>query len=179
MSALLTASLTGDFASLDVFGKKAGSLGSDATMRGISRAIGNEAILQVQRGFSTATDPYGQAWAPKVIPDGNPPLTKTGKMRAGWRVVYAGADAAIIGNGVRWTVFQDGTGIYGPTGRPIVPKRGSVLSWKSAGKRFAFRSVRGAPARLMVPREGELPPTWNRAITVAAREYMRARMAGR
>lgn len=179
MSANISVSMTGDAGVLDVFGRRAGNLGSDASLRGMSRAIGGAALFEVQVGFSKGVDPYGNAWAPKVFADGNKPLTgKSGKLRAGWRLVYAGTDAAIIGNGVSYARFQSGTGVFGPTGRPIVPKRGSVLSWKSAGKRFAFRSVRGAPPRLMVPRPGDLPVTWNRSITAAAREYMRARLAG-
>jgi len=41
------------------------------------------------------------------------------------------------------------------------------------------RSPSSAPPRLMVPRKGEIPFTWNRAITAVAREYMRARLKER
>lgn len=167
-------------------------------MRGVSRAIGNEAVFLVQNGFNTGTDPYGQQWATKVFRDGNRPLTgPTGKLRDGWRLVYAGQDAAIIANAVPYARFQSGTGIYGPTGQPIVPKHGDALKLtigrgmllgrtraangrfvsggRTGGKFLFFRSVRGAPARRMVPREGFMPLSWDRAITVAAREYLQRR----
>jgi|GEM_PF-3495064 len=172
-------SLTGNFGAIEAFSSRIAKAGSTASMRGLSRAIGNEALFQVQVGFTEQRDPYGLPWAKKVIPDGNPILTGAKrKLRAGWYLKYVGPDAVILGNRERYAAFQSGTGVYGPTG-PIKPKRGKVLAFKSGGRRFAFRSVRGAPPRLMVPRKGELPFTWNRAITAAAREYMRARLKGR
>ncbi|HKO46864.1 MAG TPA: hypothetical protein VJV79_04035, partial [Polyangiaceae bacterium] len=96
-----------------------------------------------------------------------------------WYLMYVGPDAVIVGNRQRYAAFQSGTGVYGPTGQPIKPKLGKALSFRAGGRRFAFKSVRVAPPRLMVPRKGELPFTWNRAIAPAAREYMRARLKAR
>jgi hypothetical protein len=171
--------INGDTSQLEVFGVRIAKAGSNATLRGLSRALGNEELFQVQVGFQQQRDPYGEPWRPKVIPDGNPILTgKRRKLRVGWYLKYVGSDAVIIGNRERYAVFTRGTGIYGPTGQPIRPKRAKVLSWKGAGgQRFAFRSVRGAPPRLMVPRS-ELPLTWDRALVATAREYMRARLTG-
>lgn len=173
--------INGDLAALEVFGNRVGNVGSNASMRGLSRAIGDELLFQVQTGFSTQTDPYGQPWAKKVIPDGNPPLTgPRRKLRVGWYLKYAGPDAAIIGNRETYAKFQGGTGVFGPSGQPIKPKHKGALSWKGiGGRRFAFKSVRGAPPRLMVPRKGEMPFTWNRAIATAAREYLKERLKGR
>ena len=175
-----TGSLTGDFKAIEVFGKRVAKVGSPASMRGLARTIGNEVLFQIQVGFSTQTDPYGNPWAPKKIPDGNPILTGAKrKLRAGWYLKYVGPDAVIVGNRQSYAAFQSGTGVYGPTGQPITPKRGKALSFKAGGRRFAFKSVRGAPPRLMVPRKGEMPITWNRAIAAAAREYLAARLRGR
>lgn len=179
MPATVTASMTGDVGAIDVFGARISRAGSNATMRGLAKELGNAALFQVQLGFSEQRDPYGQPWAPKVIPDGNRILVgKTGRLRVGWYLKYIGPDAVILGNRTREAAFQSGTGIYGPTGQPIRPKTKKALSFKGPGGRFAFRSVRGAPPRLMVPRQGDMPPTWNRALTIAAREYMRARLNG-
>lgn len=175
-----TGTMTGNFAAIEAFGSRIAKAGSNASMRGLARAVGNEALFQIQVGFSTQTDPYGLPWAKKVIPDGNPPLTGAKrKLRVGWYLMYVGPDAVIIGNRQRYAAFQSGTGIYGPTGQPIKPRGGKVLAFGVGGRRFAFRSVRGAPPRLMVPRKGEMPFTWNRAITVVAREFMRARLKGK
>ena len=44
----------------------------------------------------------------------------------------------------RWV--HDGTGIYGPKGRPIVPRRSKYLRWVSkSGKVMYATSVRGVP----------------------------------
>lgn len=43
--------------------------------------------------------------------------------------------------------LEQGTGIYGPMGRPITPKRASVLAWKGAGGTVFARSVKGMKAR--------------------------------
>jgi len=176
----LSGKLTGDFSAIEAFGSRIAKAGSNASMKGLARAIGNEALFQIQVGFQKRADPYNLAWEPKRIPDGKAPLSgKTGKLRMGWYLVYAGPDAVIVGNRRRYAAFQSGTGVYGPTGQPIKSRGGKALSFKSGNRRFAFRSVRGAPPRLMVPRKGELPFTWNRAIAAAAREYMRARLKGR
>lgn len=178
MSANISTRLSGNSATLEVFGQRIGKVGSNATLTGLARSLGDEALFQVQIGFVSHTDPYGHPWAAKVIPDGRPPLEGlTGKLRAGWRIRYAGPDAVTIGNNAKYAKFQLGTGIYGPTGRPIVPKRAKMLSWKMGGQRFFFRSVRGAPPRLMVPQPGHVSTTWLRALTARAREYMRSRLA--
>lgn len=179
MAATVTASMSGNVGALGVFGARVSRVGSNATLRGLAKELGNAGLFEVQAGFSTHTDPYGDPWKPKVIPDGNPILVgKTGKLRVGWYLKYVGPDAVIIGNRTREAGFQSGTGVYGPTGQPIRPKTKKALSFKGPGGRFTFRSVRGAPPRLMVPRQGEMPPAWNRALTVAAREYMMARLNG-
>lgn len=38
---------------------------------------------------------------------------------------------------------HEGTGIYGPEGRPIRPRRARVLSWRNGGRRRYAASVRG------------------------------------
>jgi hypothetical protein len=53
---------------------------------------------------------------------------------------------------------HEGTGIYGPRRRPIVPRRARVLSWwdrRSGGRRFA-RSVRGMRPRRFLTRGTQL-----------------------
>lgn len=55
----------------------------------------------------------------------------------------------IVGTNLEYAPYQEfGTGIYGPSGSPIVPVQASVLAFmsKTGGMIFA-RSVSGAPAR--------------------------------
>lgn len=40
--------------------------------------------------------------------------------------------------------LEEGTGVYGPTGQPIVPVRAKILSWVDTdGKRYYARKVKG------------------------------------
>ena len=39
---------------------------------------------------------------------------------------------------------HEGTGLYGPTNRPIRPRRARALSWRAGGQRVFAREVRGA-----------------------------------
>ena len=45
----------------------------------------------------------------------------------------------------RW--MQEGTGIYGPKGQPIVPTQGQVLSFVINGRRYFVRSIKGSQPR--------------------------------
>lgn len=82
----------------------------------------------------------------------------TGRLRASIAVEYtreAGRVVARVGSNLEYAIFQEeGTGVYGPRGRPITPVSAKVLRWVPKGgargrgkSRYAFaRSVRGTPA---------------------------------
>lgn len=49
---------------------------------------------------------------------------------------------------VPYAAFQEeGTGIYGPSGQVIRPRRAKVLAWRSGGKMVFAAWVRGSPAK--------------------------------
>jgi hypothetical protein len=53
-----------------------------------------------------------------------------------------------IRNDAKHAWFQEvGTGIYGPTGRPITPKNGKFLRFTINGRVVYARSVKGTPAK--------------------------------
>lgn len=57
---------------------------------------------------------------------------------------------ALVGTNVFYAPYQEeGTGIYGPRGTPIRPKRGRFLRFKPRGSnRYVFaREVRGTPGK--------------------------------
>ena len=59
---------------------------------------------------------------------------------------------AVVGTNIEYAPYQEfGTGIYGPTGTPITPKRGKFLVFQSKGGGLVFaRSVSGSrPRRFM------------------------------
>lgn len=57
-----------------------------------------------------------------------------------------GETTGIIYSALDYSVWiQRGTGVYGPTNRPITPKHASVLVFKIGGRKVFARSVRGTP----------------------------------
>lgn len=76
----------------------------------------------------------------------------TGRLRASITADVVPRDDTVvarIGTNVNYAIYvHEGTGIFGPTGRPITPKRGRYLVWTPRGAlRPVFaRSVRGARA---------------------------------
>lgn len=60
---------------------------------------------------------------------------------------------AIVGTNVKYAVYQEyGTGIYGPKGTPIVPKRARVLAFRTKSGNLVFtKQVRGSrPKKFML-----------------------------
>lgn len=54
-----------------------------------------------------------------------------------------------VGSGLEYAKYQEhGTGIYGPSGRPITARSGKMLAWRGKdGKMIFARSVRGVKKR--------------------------------
>ena len=57
----------------------------------------------------------------------------------------SGKPVVWVGTNVFYAIFvHDGTGVYGPRGTPIRPKRAKMLSWQQkSGKRIFARQVKG------------------------------------
>ncbi len=78
-----------------------------------------------------------------------PKRVDTGRLRASINtqlISRDGAPAVIVGTNVFYARFvHDGTGLYGPRGRKITPKRAKVLRWhsKKTGRYAYAKSVRG------------------------------------
>lgn len=76
----------------------------------------------------------------------------TGRLRADISVgLVDGSSTPIVrvGNSVNYAMaVHEGTGVYGPKGRPIRPRRAKVLRFKGKGGKVIFaRSVRGTRGR--------------------------------
>lgn len=82
----------------------------------------------------------------------------TGRLRSSITtelVRYAGQLACIVGTNVNYAMYQhEGTGIYGPHGTPIVPRRARFLRFKPQGSsEFVYaRQVRGTPPTFFLRR---------------------------
>lgn len=60
-----------------------------------------------------------------------------------------GARMARVGTNIEYAVYQEyGTGVFGPKGRPITPKRGRFLVFRGKDGNMVFaRQVAGSPKR--------------------------------
>jgi hypothetical protein len=74
----------------------------------------------------------------------------TGRLRAdiSWELRHDNVPFIRIGNSVNYALaVHEGTGIYGPTGQPIRPRRAKVLRFKVGGRVIYRPSVRGSRGR--------------------------------
>jgi phage gpG-like protein len=157
---------TGSFASLKRFQKKVEA--APKALLIVNEQLAEETIELIREGFQGSKDPYGNAWAPLVLRDGRP-LEDTGGLKAAWHRQSVSARGFVVANAKRYASFhQGGTGLYGPRHQRIVPIKAKVLRLGKTG--MVARSVRGSPARKMVPDRGRLPAAWKRRFEDTAQE---------
>jgi HK97 gp10 family phage protein len=69
---------------------------------------------------------------------------KDGPLQSSIRPYFGRMTATVKPNKEYALYVHEGTGIYGPKKRPITPRSGKMLAWKSKGGTWAFaRSVKG------------------------------------
>jgi phage gpG-like protein len=98
-------------------------------------------------------DAGGPGWPPLVGPP-HSMLHVTGRLLASLtvggsgNVLDIGSDQVTVGTNLQYAKWlQEGTGIYGSTGQPIVPKSGKALRFQLGGAVVFARSVKGVPPR--------------------------------
>jgi hypothetical protein len=76
-----------------------------------------------------------------------------GYMQNSWFPLRFSSLNRMVRSSAKYTPFvNDGTGIYGPKGRKIYPKKGKFLAFKYKGKKIAVPWVRGIKPRRFVER---------------------------
>jgi phage gpG-like protein len=177
--------LTGDFSGLQ---RKIDQLAKpEVALVKVAQAMSDEGLNLTNESFETETNPYGEPWDLLVLRSGKI-LQDKGGMAASWHRKSANKSGFRISNGKIYAIYhQTGTGIYGPSGQPIVPKNGKALAFgvRNAGKtksgrvkttttKYVFRSVKGAPARKMVPdADKPLPLRWKQRLVRAGKAALK------
>lgn len=94
----------------------------------------------------------GPGWTPNL--SGTPLLQRTGRLinslalGASDNEADYSAMSVRVGTNVPYaTWLQNGTGIYGPSGKPITATNGKALVFSSGGNVFVRRSIKGTPKR--------------------------------
>lgn len=168
---MTTIRIRGDFQKLQQWVQKLDDLGRHDVLRTINRACAEEAISLIRDGFREERAPDGRPWKELKLRKGRI-LQDTNRLRNSFHVAEVTADGFRVSGSAKYAVFhQRGTGIYGPSGTPIRPVRAKVLAWRTGGKRYVARSVKGVPPRPMVP-EGKLPQRWLDPLIETAEEIL-------
>lgn len=175
-------SLTGDFAGLERFAKKVADVSGTRGLTALNKELGAEAIVQARDGFREERDPYGVKWKPKVFPDGNKILRKSGKLYSGWYLSSVNAHGYTLSNKEEHAKYTYGTGLWGPKKSRIYPKQARALviggsqgrsgSTGQFTRNLAFRSIAGSPPRLIVPLPGKPSPIWMRGLKQRATKFL-------
>lgn len=171
----MAASVTGDFAGLQAIAQKLAAL--PAARQALARGIAEEAIDLVRQGFADRTDPYGAQWADKADGSACFLVGPTGNLKSGWHIKEVSADEVTVGPSVFYAItHQEGRTIKAKNVRTIRlfgrhPIEAAKLQFK-IGDQWVMTDSVTIPQRRMVPDEGDLPPTWDEAITEAAEEML-------
>ena len=146
---------------------------SQRVNRVINDQLAEETIDLIKEGFKTSRDPFGNRWAKLKLRSGRP-LVDTGRLKNSFYKKSVGKTGFRVGSDVSYSdIHQDGSGIFGRSGKRIKPKRAKALRIpvRGSGALF-FKSVKGVPKRRMVPRRGKLPSKWSRAYTEVAEDVL-------
>jgi phage gpG-like protein len=159
---------SGDFEKLKKYSRRLAKA-PDVLYRA-NEQMAEEALGLVREGFQDSYDPYGQAWEPLKLREGNP-LQDSGGLMASWYRHSVSLEGFKIASAKAYAkVHQVGSGIFGPNRRRIVPIVGKAL--RTSGGLF-FKSVAGTPPRKMVPDNGNIPEPWLKRFVDTAGEVLR------
>lgn len=161
---------SGDFANLKKFADKISR--SPEVLNTVSEQLAEETIGLIREGFENSKDPYGNAWDPPLLRNGKP-LEDTGGLKAAWFKRHVDRSGFSVANAKAYASYQqEGTGLYGPRKQRIRPKNKRALSFRVGSHAYAFRSVKGAKKRRMVPDSGSLPAAWKRRFRQTAHDVL-------
>lgn len=154
----MTVRFTIDDKPFEELAEKLGGGAAERALEDISVAMAEEALSQVRDGWKKSADPYGKGWAAKKRDDGRRILVgKTGNLQGSWNRKRANATGFEIESGKDYSGFhQDGFKTRRGTGK----------------KAFRVGSLAKVPARKMVPEEGDISPTWEKAFDEVAEDVL-------
>jgi len=145
--------------------RKLAELDRGSPLRDLAKAIGEEAVGQVQEGFRAERDPYGTPWKPITYRDGRI-LRDRGTMLASLHVASTSESEVRIAMGVWYAIVHQ-------EGRTITPRVAKALRFEVHGRPVFAQSVT-IPARPFFPRENDLPHSWQTAFDEVTTEWFDA-----
>lgn len=93
---------------------------------------------------------------------GHPKRVDTGRLRSSVitvMITFNGYPAAEVGTNVEYALMvHDGTGLYGPNAKPIVPVNKKVLRWKSKTASGKNHKIKGVQQYTFAMKSSGIPP---------------------
>ena len=105
----------------------------------------------------------------KILFEKNTPIYR-GKGRNNYKIIKKENEHEIRNDAYYLPWVNDGTGIYGPRHRPIVPKHARVLHFHWKGKEWFLKSVKGQKGQKFVERSmTEVMRSVESAVVISAK----------
>jgi phage gpG-like protein len=173
--AMSRANIRGDFSALAKLQAKVKKLASNDRQLGLSNVVGAAMLAELQLGFRSSTDPYGNPWAPLKLRTGGKPLLDTGRLRSSFSYQPSRSVVRIGTNFIGARVHQYGATITPKNGRFLV-FRGKKQTRRRSFTPWIFATKVVIPRRQMVP-EGSLG-NWREPMEAAATRFLSRIMKG-
>ena len=148
--------------------------------RQMLQGVGRRLLTRIRDGFRQSKDPWGQAWAPPRLRNGQP-LRDTGRLANSF-TVQSDNDQVTVGTNVCYAVVhQFGATItaQSPTGSNVcgyTPKGAPFLVFRTPGG-FARKKQVKIPRRAMLPitqgGQAELPDSWAADVVTEIQTHLR------
>jgi phage gpG-like protein len=160
------AGVSGDFSALGELAAKIRQLSGAGFREPMAQRLGAAAIAEVRREFDEGRDPYGVAWKPPVLRQGEP-LRDTGRLNNSF-VARSTADGFSVASNVRYlAVHQDGA--------TIEPVNAPKLKFRTRGRGGRWYTLDRAviPRRQIIPTQERGLGSWGDALNREADRGMR------
>ncbi len=134
--------------------------------------IGRTMLTRINLGFKTATDPWGMAWKPLAIRQGQP-LRDTGKYQRSHTYNLVGSDSLEMGTNATQARLQH-------FGGWVTPRTAKALRFYAANGSPIFAKAVYIPARPAMPilpnGQAVLPTAWEQATLKALQKHFESKI---
>jgi phage gpG-like protein len=136
----------------------------------LTASLKQDLLNLTKKGFDTGTSPDGKPFLPLKLRAGKP-LEDTNRLRNAFQASSNDLSIELV-NPTKYAALQN----YGTAGLPggvLKPKGKRALRFFVRGNKQPFfaKSVT-IPARQFIPKEGEMPATWDKQLTSTAEKVL-------